>query len=117
MGLTLTITASTSDSQVVEPLVVNLDIFTTLNYASDPAWSADLVEVTGLGLSGTTSLHAHENEILGVDLYGTVIGDPMLGAVVFEIRPDSGLGFIGTGPVATPIPEAGALATWLLLNS
>lgn len=106
-GLDLTLDAGNG----VDLFLLNVDIITTLNSNTDPNFDADLVTVSGL--PNTTSLHAFEGQEVRAELFGRIVGDPMIELTRLELLPFGG-GFVGSGPLPAPFAVPAPCAALLL---
>lgn len=110
----LTINISASAGGPVTPLTVDFNIGTTLN-GFGAAWDADFVEITGL--PSTTTLHAYEGSLVSANLYGKIVGDPMIEFTRLELQAgQENNGFIGNGALPPPVPEPSSVVAWTLLG-
>lgn len=108
-GMTLTISF---DDPTVTPIVLPFSIVTTANTGIDPDYDADLIVFQGLGPGGSDiSLHVYEGQTIWVDVFGSIVGDPVGTFGSFNL---SGGGFVGNGPLSSPVlvpePSTGVLA-------
>ncbi len=84
-----------------------LTIYTTTNDALSDKQNADFITISGLA---DKSLNVYENHGATAELWGNIVGDPVLGLT--DITLDAGQdgnGFIGNGKLITPEPSSLAL--------
>ena len=108
IDLTLNVTRTDSGTDPVDPLTFHIDIVTSSNSGFDPVFDADSLIINGVPAPNTIS--AFENGP-GVyfDLFGKIVGDPMIELTRIEISPLSpemgAGGIIQNAPRAVAVPE------------
>ena len=108
-GATMTFyfTKDGSISDATKIGVSQLTIYTTTNDALSDKQNADFITISGLA---DKSLNVYENHGATAELWGNIVGDPVLGLT--DITLDAGQdgnGFIGNGQLITPEPSSLAL--------
>lgn len=82
----------------------SISIDTTANTGLSPARDADFVSFSGL----PNTFNVVEGQQATADIYGEIVGDPMVTLTQFTLDPNSavGAGFIGNGVGGVPEPDA-----------
>jgi hypothetical protein len=87
---------------------INIVTTANLGVAGSEAHDADFISLSGL--AGQT-YNVYEGAAAGAELYGYIVGDPVLHLTGFVLAPgQSGNGFIGNGQPAVSTPEPSTLA-------
>jgi hypothetical protein len=92
---------------VADEHVSNLSIVTTQNTGLSAARDSDFIGFSDF----SPTFNVYEDQTSSIELFGSIIGDPMLDLDRIEISPvAAGAGFIGNGIGGVPEPT-----TWLLM--